>query len=109
MAFGRNKEKKGKKEKVKLSKNAYKQAKNFLSFVKPYSGVYFIGFVFLLLSSGVSISLPILLGQILGADASQMTGEWEIGNIDNIYGVLQRAANDWNKQNLVNYELSPIQ
>lgn len=88
MAFGRNKEKKGKKEKVKLSKNAYKQAKNFLSFVKPYSGVYFIGFVFLLLSSGVSISLPILLGQILGADASQMTGEWEIGNIDNIYGVL---------------------
>ncbi|MDC1188453.1 ABC transporter transmembrane domain-containing protein [Flavobacteriales bacterium] len=92
MAFGRNKEKKGKKEKVKLSKNAYKQAKNFLSFVKPYSGVYFIGFVFLLLSSGVSISLPILLGQILGADASQMTGEWEIGNIDNIYGVLTILA-----------------
>ena len=92
MAFGRNKEKKGKKEKIKLSKNSYKQAKNFLSFVKPYSGVYFIGFVFLLLSSGVSISLPILLGQILGADASQMTGEWEIGNMDNIYGVLTILA-----------------
>ena len=92
MAFGRNKEKKGKKEKIKLSKNSYKQAKNFLSFVKPYSGVYFIGFVFLLLSSGVSISLPILLGQILGADASQMTGEWEIGNMDSIYGVLTILA-----------------
>ena len=92
MAFGRNKEKKVKKEKIKLSKNSYKQAKNFLSFVKPYSGVYFIGFVFLLLSSGVSISLPILLGQILGADASQMTGEWEIGNMNNIYGVLTILA-----------------
>jgi ABC-type multidrug transport system fused ATPase/permease subunit len=92
MAFGRDKEKKVKKEKIKLSKNSYKQAKNFLSFVKPYSGVYFIGFVFLLLSSGVSISLPILLGQILGADASQMTGEWEIGNMNNIYGVLTILA-----------------
>lgn len=85
MAFGRRK---SKTEKVKLSENSYKQAKNFLQFVKPYSGVYAIGTVFLILSSAVSISLPVFLGKILGADPSDFGDKVELGDLDNVYGVL---------------------
>ena len=91
MAFGRKRGKE-KKEKVKLSKESYEQAKNFLSFVKPYSMVYFVGFIFLLLSSGVSASLPVFLGQILGADATEFDADWSFANPDNIYGVLTLLA-----------------
>ncbi len=92
MAFGRKRGKEGKSEKVKLTKDSYKQAKNFLSFVRPYAAMYFIGFIFLLLSSGVSASLPVFLGQILGADSSEFSTNWEFGSTDNIYGVLTLLA-----------------
>ncbi len=92
MAFGRKRGKEGKSEKVKLTKDSYKQAKNFLSFVRPYAAIYFIGFIFLLLSSGVSASLPVFLGQILGADSSEFSTNWEFGSTDNIYGVLTLLA-----------------
>lgn len=92
MAFGRKRGKEGKSEKVKLTKDSYKQAKNFLSFVSPYAAIYFIGFIFLLLSSGVSASLPVFLGQILGADSSEFSTNWEFGSTDNIYGVLTLLA-----------------
>ncbi len=76
MSFGRKRRNLGKSEKIKLTKDSYSKAKNFLAFVKPYAPIYFIGFIFLLLSSGVSASLPIFLGQILGAEASEFTSEW---------------------------------
>ena len=92
MAFGRNRGKDSRQEKVKLSKDSYAQAKNFLTFVKPYRTVYAVGFVFLLLSSAVSASLPIFLGQILGADKAEFATSWSIGDTDNIYGVLSILA-----------------
>ena len=52
----------------------------------------FIGFIFLLLSSGVSASLPIFLGQILGAESSEFNTEWNFASTDNIYGVLSILA-----------------
>jgi|TARA_B100000795_G_C22806003_1_gene444951 ABC-type multidrug transport system fused ATPase/permease subunit len=85
MALGRRK---GKREKVNLTKASYEQAKNFLSFLKPYSGIYFIGFIFLFLSSAVSISLPYFLGEILGVDRKDIPEEWTVGDMDNIYGIL---------------------
>ena len=88
MAFGKKRVQNGKTEKISLTKNSYTQAKNFLSFVKPYSGIYLIGFIFLLLSTGVSASLPIFLGQILGADTAEFSAEWEFASTENIYGVL---------------------
>lgn len=59
-----------KKEKVKLSKDAYKKARRFFKFLKPYRGIYFIGWVFLLLSSITSMFFPGLMGQLLGANES---------------------------------------
>ena len=88
MVLGRKREKKVKREKVKLTKASYMQAKNFLSFLKPYSGVYFIGFIFLFLSSAVSISLPYFLGEILGINREDIPKDWSIGDMNNIYGIL---------------------
>ena len=88
MVLGRKREKKVKREKVKLTKASYLQAKNFLSFLKPYSVVYFIGFIFLFLSSAVSISLPYFLGEILGINREDIPKDWSIGDMNNIYGIL---------------------
>lgn len=89
MAVGR---KKRKREKINLTKDSYKQARNFLSFVKPYSGYYAIGTVFLLLSTSVSFSLPILLGDILGADPKDLNQEWTAFDPNTVYGILTIIA-----------------
>lgn len=77
-----------KREKIKLTKESYQKAKNFLTFIKPYRGVYIIGFIFLILSSSVSVALPYLLGKVLGMDRSKLGGDWDLGNMDNIYSIL---------------------
>ena len=92
MSFGRKRRNLGNNGKIKLTKDSYARAKNFLAFVKPYAPIYFIGFIFLLLSSGVSASLPIFLGQILGAESSEFNTDWNFANTDNIYGVLSILA-----------------
>ena len=92
MAFGKKRVQNRKTEKISLTNNSYTQAKNFLSFVKPYSGIYIVGFFFLLLSTGVSASLPIFLGQILGADTAEFSAEWEFASTEKIYGVLNILA-----------------
>ena len=79
-------------ENVKLTKDSYSKSRNFLAFVKPYAVIYLIGFVFLLLSSGVSASLPIFLGQILGAESSEFKTDWSFASTENIYGVLSILA-----------------
>ena len=61
----RNREKK---EKVKLSKDAYRKARRFFKFLKPYRGLYFVGWMFLLVSSLLSMLFPGLMGQLLGAN-----------------------------------------
>ncbi|HIP36075.1 MAG TPA: ATP-binding cassette domain-containing protein [Crocinitomix sp.] len=58
--------KKDKEEKIKLSKNAYKKARLFLSYMKPYRGTYTIGWVFLILSSVTAMLFPLLMGKLLG-------------------------------------------
>ena len=92
MSFGRKRESIRNNESVKLTKDSYSKARNFLGFVKPYATIYFIGFLFLLLSSVASASLPIFLGQILGAESSEFQSEWHFANTDNIYGVLSILA-----------------
>ncbi|MBD3637477.1 MAG: ATP-binding cassette domain-containing protein [Crocinitomicaceae bacterium] len=66
---GRNREKKDK-VKVKVSREAYRKARRFFKFLRPYRGVYVIGWLFLLLSSITSMFFPGLMGQLLGANDS---------------------------------------
>jgi ABC-type multidrug transport system fused ATPase/permease subunit len=69
------------KEKIELSKDAYKKARRFFGFIKPYRMVYAIGWIFLLLSSVTAMLFPALMGQLLGADEKE-TPLVQIPNVD---------------------------
>lgn len=58
--------KKGKKEKIKLSKESIAKAKGIFAYLKPYRGAFAIGWIFLVLSSSAGLFFPYLLGQLLG-------------------------------------------
>ncbi len=70
-----------KKEKVELSKDAYKKAARFFSFIKPYRWIYFIGWLFLVLSSLTAMLFPALMGQLLGANSTDRPVV-DLGRID---------------------------
>lgn len=57
-----------KREKIELSKDAYKKARRFFGFIKPYRGAYAVGWIFLVLSSATAMLFPALMGQLLGAN-----------------------------------------
>jgi ABC-type multidrug transport system fused ATPase/permease subunit len=59
--------KKKKSEKVKLSKDSYRTARGIFSYLKPYSFVFFIGWIFLFLSTTAGLVFPYLMGKLLGS------------------------------------------
>lgn len=63
--------KKTKEKREKLSKSSIKKAKKIFSFLKPYSAIFIIGWVFLFLSSLIGLAFPLLMGQLLGTGSSQ--------------------------------------
>ncbi len=65
--FERNRDK----EKVELSKDAYKKARRFFRFLRPYRSQFIIGWIFLVLSSLTAMLFPALMGQLLGAKEGQ--------------------------------------
>ena len=71
--------KKEKTEKVKLTKDSYRKAKGIFSYLKPYAFVYFIGWVFLVLSTSAGLVFPYLMGKLLGASGSKTSSS---GTID---------------------------
>ncbi len=67
--FGSNKDEK----RVKLEKGAYKRAMRIFKFISPYKGIFFIGIIFLILSSITSMGFPYLVGELFGTkDPSQI-------------------------------------
>ena len=76
------------KRRKKVSAESLKKAKNFLFFLRPYSITYGVGFVFLIGSSVVSISIPYLLGKILGMDPKMAGEDWQWFDMNSLYGVL---------------------
>jgi ABC-type multidrug transport system fused ATPase/permease subunit len=58
-------------DKVKLNPDSFQKAKKIFRFLKPYRGIYFLGWIFLLLSSLTAMVFPALMGQLLGADAAE--------------------------------------
>lgn len=78
---------KDKKEKVKLSKDSFKYAKRIFKYIKPYRGIFIIGWLFLVLSSLSGLLFPLLMGQLLGSgtsDGSSMQGIMNKLSIDDI-------------------------
>ncbi|MGV6861361.1 MAG: ABC transporter ATP-binding protein, partial [Putridiphycobacter sp.] len=81
--------KKEKKEKVKLSKASYKKASKFFVYMKPYLGIYSIGWLFLLLSSVTAMLFPLLMGKLLGTNnlaksplQSPFSDSFDFSNLD---------------------------
>lgn len=78
------------KEKVKrqkLSKESIQKAKKIFSYLRPYRGVFLIGWFFLILSSSVGLLFPLLMGQLLGVgsgQASSMQGMLNLISADNV-------------------------
>ncbi|MGB1102647.1 MAG: ABC transporter ATP-binding protein [Crocinitomicaceae bacterium] len=70
-----------KREKVELSKESFKKAGGFLRFLKPYSGIYTIGWVFLVFSSLTAMLFPALMGQLIGANPEEKP-IFDLGTID---------------------------
>lgn len=58
---------KKKETKVKLSKESYRKAKGIFSYLKPYSILFFIGWIFLFLSTTAGLVFPYLMGKLLGS------------------------------------------
>lgn len=76
--------KKEKAKKVKLTKEGINKAKRIFSYLKPYRGVFMIGWLFLLVSSVLGLAFPILMGQLLGGASSSPGSIWEKVNLDNV-------------------------
>jgi ABC-type multidrug transport system fused ATPase/permease subunit len=74
--------KKEQKEKVKITKSSIKKAKGIFAYLKPYAGIYFIGWIFLVLSTSAGLVFPYLMGKLLGAGASSTNMSDAIGLID---------------------------
>lgn len=70
------------KERVKVSKEAWKKAVKIFRFLKPYRVKFSIGLVFLLLSSASSMLFPGLMGKLIDANGSGAVGD--LSNLSNI-------------------------
>ena len=60
-----------KQEKIKITKESYQKARKIFDFIKPYRGIYFVGWLFLILSSLTAMIFPALMGQLLGANTTE--------------------------------------
>lgn len=68
--FGkRNKDK----EKIKISKDTVKKAMKIFTYMKPYRTTYFIGLIFLILSSSVGLIFPLFIGELVDASNTEST------------------------------------
>ncbi|PHR43415.1 MAG: multidrug ABC transporter ATP-binding protein [Fluviicola sp.] len=78
--------KKEKKERVKLSKDSVQKAKRIFKYLKPYRGVFIIGWIFLFLSSSAGLFFPYLLGQLLGGKqtATPVVGQTDTSMLENL-------------------------
>ena len=59
--------KKKQEKKVKLTKESFIKAKGIFSYLKPYSFIFFIGWIFLFLSTTAGLVFPYLMGKLLGS------------------------------------------
>ena len=74
--------KKNKEAKVKLTKDSWRKAARFLKYLKPYAGMYFIGWIFLVLSTSAGLVFPYLMGKLLGSSGATSNPEQAIRLID---------------------------
>lgn len=74
--------KKTKEPKVKLTKDSWRKAARFLRYLKPYAGTYFIGWIFLVLSTSAGLVFPYLMGKLLGSSNAPSNPEQAVRLLD---------------------------
>lgn len=74
--------KKNKEPKVKLTKDSWRKAARFLRCLKPYAGTYFIGWIFLVLSTSAGLVFPYLMGKLLGSTSATSNPEQAVRLLD---------------------------
>ena len=74
--------KKNKEAKVKLTKDSWRKAARFLKYLKPYGGTYFIGWIFLVLSTSAGLVFPYLMGKLLGSSSATSNPEQAVRLLD---------------------------
>lgn len=74
--------KKTKEPKVKLTKDSWRKAARFLRYLKPYAGTYFIGWIFLVLSTSAGLVFPYLMGKLLGSSTASSNPEQAVRLLD---------------------------
>lgn len=82
--------KKNKEKRIKLSKDSIQKAKKIFSYIRPYRSTFFIGWIFLFLSSAIGLLFPLLMGQLLGANSEQSSSLSEVLkliSVDNVNSV----------------------
>lgn len=78
---------KERKERVKLSKTSIRNARKIFSFLRPYRGLFIVGWLFLFVSSVLGLAFPLLMGQLLGgaSDAVSQPGSfWKNVDLNNV-------------------------
>lgn len=60
-----------KEERVKITKESIQKAKRIFTYLKPYRTSYFIGWIFLVLSTTAGFAFPYLMGQLLGGTSTE--------------------------------------
>src|SRR5690554_6435472 len=58
---------------IKIDKKSIKKARKIFTYLKPYRSFFFLGWIFLILSSTAGLLFPYLLGQLLGGDLPENT------------------------------------
>ena len=83
--------KKDKTTHVKLTKDSIRKARGIFAFLKPYRGIFLIGWIFLILSTSVGLVFPFMMGQLLGSGSASQPASMEesvqLINLQNINDV----------------------
>jgi ABC-type multidrug transport system fused ATPase/permease subunit len=75
-------------KKVKLTKESLKKASRIFNYIKPYSGRFTVGFIFLILSSVTGMVFPYLMGKLFGASSTEAIKNIDLKNLDNVNVVI---------------------
>jgi ATP-binding cassette, subfamily B, bacterial len=83
-------------DKKKISKEGFQKALSIFRFTLPYKGTFIIGFIFLILSQITSMSIPLLMGQMVGAIVgSQNTNNQGVAQVPSS-GITEKLAHIFN-------------
>ena len=83
--------KKEKTQRIKLSKESIRKAKNIFIYLKPYRTSFTIGWIFLVLSTSAGLFFPFLMGNLLGSSKVNVQNSAEAVGLINFNNINEVA------------------